>query len=393
MKSGSSKPPRVLLLGVEESPALPIIWSLVRRSVAVTVASHRRICAGMLSRFPARRRICPDPVKSSDRFVEWLIAEVRTGEYPVTLACGEQATYLLSKHKPDLAPHTSIPIVDLDVFMTCRDKSQTMKAAAECGVPTPLTWYPEDGGIESVSAGATYPAVLKPCVSDGARGISFARSPDELRRLYPPTRSRYGPCIVQEFIPHEGMQYKAELLLDRSSRVKLGGVYAKLRYYPPTGGSSTLNQTVRRPEFVEQGARILRHLGWYGMGDCDFIVDPRDGVAKLMEVNPRFTRTIRVLVEAGLDFPYELYRLAMGEVPRETSAYSLDIFLRYLPADLVWFLRSKDRFRTRPSFFRFIGRDLFYEEWSLRDPLTGVGFWFVLLLDMVDPLKRRSRLR
>ena len=311
----------------------------------------------------------------------------------MTLACGEQATYLLSKHKPDLAPHTSIPIVDLDVFMTCRDKSQTMKAAAECGVPTPLTWYPEDGGIESVSADATYPAVLKPCVSDGARGISFACSPDELRRLYPPTRSRYGPCIVQEFIPHEGMQYKAELLLDRSSRVKLGGVYAKLRYYPPTGGSSTLNQTVRRPEIVEQGARILRHLGWYGMGDCDFIVDPRDGVAKLMEVNPRFTRTIRVLVEAGLDFPYELYRLAMGEVPRETSAYSLDIFLRYLPADLVWFLRSKDRFRTRPSFFRFIGRDLFYEEWSLRDPLTGVGFWFVLLLDMVDPLKRRSRLR
>src|SRR5437899_2976899 len=102
MKPDSSNPPRVLLLGVEESPALPIIWSLARRSVSVTVASHRRICAGMLSRFPARRRICPDPVKGSDRFVEWLIAEVRKGEYPVTMGCGEQATFLLSKHKSDL---------------------------------------------------------------------------------------------------------------------------------------------------------------------------------------------------------------------------------------------------------------------------------------------------
>ncbi len=393
MKPGSPDPPGVLLLGVEESPSLPIIWSLARRSVPVTVASHRRICAGMLSRFPERRRIYPDPVKRSDRFVEWLIAEVRKGEYPVTMACGEQATYLLSKHKPDLAPHTSIPIVDLDVFMACRDKSRTMKAAAECGVPTPLTWYPEDGGIESVAAGATYPAVLKPCVSDGARGISFARSPDELRRLYPLTREQYGPCIVQEFIPHEGTQYKAELLLDRSSRVQLRGAYAKLRFYPPTGGSSTLNQTMYRPDIVEQAAKILRHLRWYGMGDCDFIVDPRDRVVKLMEINPRFTRTIRVLVEAGLDFPYELYRLALGEVPRESSDYRPNVFLRYLPADLVWFLRSGDRFRTRPSFFRFIARDLFYEEWLLRDPLTGVGFWIALLLDMVDPLKRRGRLR
>jgi len=30
---------------------------------------------------------------------------------------------------------------------------------------------------------------------------------------------------------------------------------------------------------------------------------PRDEVLKLMEVNPRFTRTIRVLVEAGRDYP------------------------------------------------------------------------------------------
>src|SRR5207245_3500735 len=110
-------------------------------------------------------------------------------------------------------------------------------------------------------------------------------------------------------------QYNEDVLLDRSSRARLSGSYAKLRYYPPSGGSSTLNRTVHRADVLEQGAKLLRHLKWYGMGDCDFIVDPRDGVAKLMEVNPRFTRTIRVLVEAGLDFPYALYRLALGEEP------------------------------------------------------------------------------
>jgi hypothetical protein len=112
-----------------------------------------------------------------------------------------------------------------------------------------------------------------------------------------------------------------------------------------------------------------------------------------MEVNPRFTRTIRVLVEAGLDYPYELYRLALGREPGGQREYRENVFLRYLPADLAWFLRSPGRFRARPSFFRFISKDLHYEEWSLRDPLTGVGFWGSLLLDMIDSSARRSRLR
>src|SRR5262245_41731994 len=198
----SADPPGVLLLGVEETPALPIIWSLHRRSIPLTVASHRRVCAGMLSRFPARRRVYPDPVLHPERFAEWLLAEVRSREFPVTLACGEEVTYLLAKHKADLAPWTAVPIVDLDVFLRCRDKSLTMKAAADCGVPTPATWFPEESGIESVVRQATYPAVLKPCVSDGARGISYHARPEDLLRAYPVTRQRYGACIVQEYIPH-----------------------------------------------------------------------------------------------------------------------------------------------------------------------------------------------
>jgi predicted ATP-grasp superfamily ATP-dependent carboligase len=277
--------------------------------------------------------------------------------------------------------------------MTCRDKSRTMKAAAACGVPVPRSWYPEDSGDDAVAGQASYPAVVKPCISNGARGISFVDGPVELVERLRTTRASYGPCLVQEFIPHDGLQLKAELLLDRESRVCMAGAYAKLRYYPPTGGSSTLNRTLRHEEILGHAERLLTHIRWQGMGDCDFIVDPRDGVAKLIEVNPRFTRTIRVLVEAGLDYPFELYRLALGEEPRRLREYESDVFLRYLPADVVWFLKSANRFRARPSFFRFFGARLHYEEWSLADPLTGVGFWGSLLLDMLSPAARKHRLR
>ena len=73
-----------------------------------------------------------------------------------------------------------------------------------------------------------------------------------------------------------GMQYKAEILLDADTKILAGGVYDKPRFYPPTGGSSTLNSTVDRPDILDLGSRFLQGIGWYGMGDCDFILDPRD---------------------------------------------------------------------------------------------------------------------
>jgi predicted ATP-grasp superfamily ATP-dependent carboligase len=326
-------------------------------------------------------------------FVRWLQRLLRTREYPVTMVCGEQPTYLLSRYKEEFSSYTSIPLVDFDTFIMCRDKSLTMKEATRCGVPIPKTWYPEEEGIESVARSVSYPVILKPCISNGARGISYPNCAEELIANYYKTKEEYGACIVQEKIPHTGTQYKAELLLNKDLEVRIWGVYSKIRYYPPTGGSSTLNKTVYYLEILKLAEKILRHIGWWGMGDCDFIVDPRDNIPKLMEINPRFTRTIRVLVEAGLDYPYELYRLALGEDPKERKSYRQGVYLRYLAGDLGWFMRSSDRFRTRPSFFKFFGKDLHYEEFSFHDPGPALGFWFSMLKDMLDIQERRRRLR
>ena len=85
--------------------------------------------------------------------------------------------------------------------------------------------------------------------------------------------------------------------------------------------------------------------------------------------------------------------IAIDETTVEVPATPYPAEVPYLPADAVWFLKSEDRFRARPSFFRFFGSRLHYEEWSLGDPLTGVGFWGSLLIDMLNPAARKHRLR
>src|SRR5262245_2564238 len=124
------------------------------------------------------------------------------------------------------------------------------------------------------------------------------------------------------------------------------------------------------------------------MGDCDFIEDPRDGTPKLMEINPRFTRSIKICVLAGIDFPYLLYRLAVGKPFPSVLEYKVGVFLRYLPADIMWFMKSQNRFTTQPSFFWFWGKNLRDELLSLSDPGPTLAYFFSQAASRFDQKQR-----
>ena len=383
---------RALLIGAEENPALPILASLARAGVEVHAASHRRINVGFFSRHASRRLLIPPP-RDEEAWLERLEAIVARGRYDLVLATGEDHTYLLARHRARFEPHAIVPLPSLPVFMTCRDKSRTMREAARLGIPTPRTFDPDATTAEAIGREAGFPVVVKPNVSDGARGILYPATADELRAAIAATRAAYGPCHVQEFVPHGGMQYKAEVLMDGSGQVRAWCVYSKIRYYPPSGGSSTLNRTVDRPDILESAARMLRGIGWSGMGDCDFIEDPRDGVVRLMEINPRFTRSIKICVRAGVDFPHLLYRMALGESFAPVLTYRHGLMMRYLPADLAWFLRSPDRRSARPGFFRSFVEAPLEEIFSWDDPGPALAYLLTIARDLADPESRRYRLR
>ena len=365
---------KVLLLGAEENPSLPIIQSLTRAGLEVHVASHRKLCVGFFSRFPKKRLVYPSPYTHETDFLAQVLSYIKRENYDVTFVAGDRVTDVIAKNKDLLEPHTRIPLVDFDRYSLCRDKSKTMKMAQSLNIPMPKTYFPEEEGIQSVADSVEFPIVLKPNTSDGARGISYPQSKKELFEQYHLTIEQYGPCHIQEFIPQTGMQYKAEFVFDQNGEMIGRCVYNKLRYYPVTGGSSTLNSTVIREDILSHGERILKEMNWYGMGDCDFIEDPRDGVPKLMEINPRFTRSIKICVLAGVDFPYLLYRVAMSKPVDSVKDYRDRVFMRYLAGDIMWFIKSPERFTARPSFFN-LGLGTVNEEiFSVKDPAPYLGF-------------------
>ncbi len=382
---------KVLILGGEENPALPVLKSLGNEGVHLTVASHLSCAPGLFSKYTSIRLRSPDPWKGEQQYTAWTLDECNKNSYDLLLPLGEKATLWIANNQDAFKPYTHVPFPVSEVYMIGRDKALTMKVADRLGIPIPTTYYPDEEPIKSIAQRVDYPVVVKPRISYGARGIYYPKNPQQLEQLHDVAVHQYGPCIIQEYIPQTGMQYKVESILDRNHKVRAVGVYDKPRYFPPTGGSSTLNRTVHRLDLCQLSTIFLEGISWYGMGDLDFIEDPRDNIPKLMEMNPRFTRSIRILTEAGLPFPKMLLELAIGEMPAEITEYKIGLHMRYLLSDCVWFLKSSERWRANPSFFKFFGKNLIYEMLSLEDPLPSIIYLWGQLYKAINK-KSRARL-
>jgi predicted ATP-grasp superfamily ATP-dependent carboligase len=203
--------------------------------------------------------------------------------------------------------------------------------------------------------------------------------------------ARYGPCTIQEFIPQTDLQYKAQFFLDRQGEVKAYVVYNKIRHFPLDGGVSTLNCTVQRDDIVAMGVSLLKAMQWYSYADIDLIADPRDGRAKILEVNPRITGSVKICFEAGVDFADLLVNFALGREVPQVDGYQLGVYLRHPGLDLLWFLQSKNRFKANPSWFWFVGKNLKYEVLSISDPGPTLAYALANLRDLTNAEARRYK--
>ena len=388
------KRPEVLVFEAEAKSSLPVAESFHRRGFRVVAASSKPCCASFYSRSVRERIVMPSEVREPEACLAFLLDLVRRRRFEMIIPLGDVVTDLVSRNREEFSECAKLVVVPYDVFRYGRDKVETMKAAARCGVPLPNTWYPEEQDLNQIAREVQYPVLVKPAVANGARGIHYVHDKEELVRKYDEVSKAFGRTFVQELIPHAGMQYKADIILDRDGTLLAGVVYNKIRYYPPAGGSSVLNKSVHHPELLEYATRLARSIGWFGMCDFDFIHDVRDNTPKIMEINPRFPESFRMCAIAGVDFPDILYRMACGEKVRPVLEYKTDRYLRFLAGDALWFLTAKGRrFKTKPCFFNFFDPNTTDNLWSLRDPGPMIGYLLENFRIMFNAQERAFRYR
>ncbi len=363
---------RVLLVEGFARQTMAMMPALKALGCHLTTYNASRLDVGYASRYPDVKLLKFWDREDADASFSALMEVLRADRYDVVIPMTDFSATLLSEHIEEVRPLAWPAVNEPEVFRRAIDKQETMRACEEAGVPCPRTLYDMTSADDILSAGMVFPFVIKPRVSYGAIGFHVIRDEEQLRRVFDGAVRRFGPMVVQDYVPQTAIQYQCEVFLDGEGRAKSACVFDKARWYPVNGGSNCCATSVHRPDIAENCVRLLQHMGWRGYGDVDLIEDPRDGVCRVLEVNPRITAGVKICLAAGVDFARQIVELGTGRPVTEYSDYRAGVRLRYMHTDLLWFLQSPNRFKTKPSWFDF--RHTTDQVFNPRDPWPWVTY-------------------
>ena len=341
---------KVLLVDGGSQQVLPLTKAFRDLNCDVTVYCGSRLDVGYASKYTSHRILgCFDRMKTDETY-HGIKKSIEEGSYDLVIPMSDFPAGILANHKTEFSPFSYICVNDLSVFNLASDKLQTMRVCMEEGLPCPKTAIVEELDALDFSEWI-FPLVIKPRNGYGANGFSIVQNTEEARNVFQATKRKFGQPLIQEYIPQTGQQYQVEMFMDKECNCKSFVLMDKLRWYPLDGGPSTINVTVKDDKIKSNCITLLQKMRWRGYASFDLIRDPRDGKAKILEINPRINGTIKICFFAGVNMALQHLQDAFDEPITEYHDYQEGLYLRYIHKDILWFIKSKDRFRTKPSWF------------------------------------------
>jgi len=376
-----SKKLNILILD-QGRQALPFLKSYHRAGHKTSIVCNTRITEGYFSRYPSKRLLWPSHFKEGPAFEKKLLTHLRENSVDVVISVGDASAEIVSKNKDEISKYTRTTAPDYFTFIQAADKLKLMQFCMDKKLPCPRTYTLNDETLKQLGSLLEFPVMVKPVRGVGAVGVERFDNHEELLKAYPTLVEKHGDLIIQEFIAPDGsMQYQAEAFVDEKGEMKVCMVILKPRFFPVKGGTSTANVSIDHPEITATTKRLLESLNWKGAADVDYILDPRDNTAKILEINPRVTAGIKIGFAAGIDYADLHLKLAFGEPIPKISSYKLGVYCRNFFLEMLWFLLSDREMkkRTTPRFFTIFRRNMVDQVFSIDDPLAGFGFFLSMV--------------
>jgi predicted ATP-grasp superfamily ATP-dependent carboligase len=407
---------QILVLGAYR-PAVGVVRALARKGMRVVVGTeptfrHIEGTGGAeFSRHAAALWRHPPMAQDGGRaFIDALVDESGTWPRPVfLLPMDETALVLLARERARLPAKASLVAPSFRVIETCLDKERSLTAAEAAGLAVPCwTVVRQYSELLQAVGDTAVPMVVKPLwPATSISGIGKALLCDDagdLARQLPGWPVGHDRLLVQRralgtrrdllFAARDGELVEVvEVHTTRTHRNDEAGLAVAGRIDPVGPG--------RR----DQLARIVAHLGYHGIGCCQFIASPGDPGGAFIELNPRFDANYVIVEQVGVDLAYLAIKLTTD---RETE---------YVPApstpscgqSYVWtfgelsgllysVLIGRVRIEQAPARLTGIAwramRAEAHVTWAWRDPLPAlVTFWRHLFLAGITLVHGRIQIR
>ncbi|MYS08351.1 ATP-grasp domain-containing protein [Streptomyces sp. SID6041] len=216
----------------------------------------------------------------------------------------------LARRRAELSPRFLLPAQTEEQLLRVADKAALAETCASLGLPHPRTELPT--GTDEAAAMAWsigLPVVAKwsrPWLlpaGGGLRSTSIVRSLAEVRELYARTPEAGSPLLLQELLPAgRDLDWFFHGYVAADGGCTTGATGRKERSWPDGAGLTAVGRWAANPAVDRTARDLFRALGYRGVCDLDFRLNPSTGAYHLLDFNPRPGAQFRLFADPdGLD--------------------------------------------------------------------------------------------
>lgn len=348
---GTDKRPVVLVTAVGVPPGLNVLRALLETGACDLIAADADPRSPGLYQFATQHTVLPFAADTR-AYLDALVDLVRTRAVTVILPCLEDEVVVLAQHRAELeAVGARLLLPEAGVVRAVTDKGACTRVATNNGIDCPISQVlPADSSVAERKAllqqflcVCPLPWIIKPVWGHGMRGVTQVATFDEALAASCITSAE---LLVQEFIPGPvGSMYLTGLLYDGEGNVVRRFSSRSIRTLYPSGGPATAGVSVIRPDMIEATERLVGLIGtWKGPLNAEWMLDPRDGKLKFIEINPRMWGYGYLATGSGLNFPAGIVSLALGQDIGPDPGFSVGVTLLRSTTDLIF---STSPFETK----------------------------------------------
>lgn len=378
-----AKDKRVLVLEGYCKQSLPYIRGFRDLGCEVTVLCKTKLDCCYASRLPHHKilGVCDfDKPKESEQYI---IKLIESGNYDIVFPPFEFSARILSHNKGHLSKFATIIANEPDIFDRANDKEEVMKVCTENNLPCPKTLFNIASTVDVIASGIVFPIIIKPKSMFGARGFHIFHNASELKEYVDANAIDLSTYVVQECIPIDSEVMAGNVYIDRNGEVKSSFLYVCKHLYPEDGGTSTMNVLIDRQDIHDTIKTLTTKMNLRGVIGVDLMIDSRDNIAKVIEINPRSSHAITIGFKGGCNLCQQILEDSLGLPVSEFMIQRTDFCLRIGQTDALWFLTSPNRFKKSP---RRMGYKHTYDQmfyWD--DPIP----WFAYLFENLLAFKKK----
>jgi predicted ATP-grasp superfamily ATP-dependent carboligase len=285
-------------------------------------AHYSRYCCG---KFIGDIEHAPD----EDALASLGTVQRKIGRKPILIPTTDATARFLDRCRAVLRDLFIFPEQPVGLVRTLCSKKEMYLLALRHRIPSPECSFPSSlVEVKEFLERAKFPILLKGI--DGQRlwertrkKMFIVSSPDELIKTYVAAEDPEHPnLMLQEYIPGgDDTIWMFNGYFNHNSDNLVGFTGKKIRQCPIHTGSTSLGICLANEAVEQTTRRFMKTLGYRGILDIGYRYDARDGLYKVLDINPRIGATFRLFVGSdGMDVARALYLDLTGQqVPRTTA--------------------------------------------------------------------------